>query len=383
MKKNLVIYPFNSRLHTIYNLTLDIFSKNYNLHYNFLKKDNFYKLKNNLFLKKIYYFIIPFIKKIKKRWARLQKETKINPENNLLFCFNELPPKEFDFILDLEIVTGMSGYEYDKLDKEYISERLTSNKCKAIICWNKSSYLSLTKTIDCSKFKNKIKIIPFSGEELNIKKVTKENINFLFVSSINNPDAFETKGGLIALEAYSILSKRHNNIKFFVRANIKEDIIKKYKDTPGLIFLKSYLSDKKMKELMLNSDILFEPIPGIELLLECMSFGIPAISFNFWCIEEMILNGKSGFLIDSSKIFGSKKNMEEYVKNTNENYKKLYKVEECNKYVEEFVNKCEILIKNRKLLNKMREEQQSFVKIGGKHNMQKRSNNLINLINSV
>jgi len=87
-----------------------------------------------------------------------------------LYCFNLLPPQGFDFILDLETVLGIVGYDYSKLDqkcKEYISDRLASEKCKAINCWNKAAYNDLIRVIDCSRFKKKINIIPFAGNLLN------------------------------------------------------------------------------------------------------------------------------------------------------------------------------------------------------------------------
>jgi len=380
MKKTLTLYPFNQKFPTVYESTIELFSKNYNLNYSPLKISYFYWLKDNHLIRNFYYLIMKIFRKYLKL-NNLKKKPKMDVEKNLLFCFNQLPPPEFDFILDLETVIGLANYDYSKLDREYISARLASKKCKAITCWNNFAYNDLIKIIDCSKFKNKINIIPFAGNSPRLRKTSKDGLNFLFVASINNPLAFMTKGGLIALEAYANLTKKYKNIKFFVRANINDELVKQYKDIPGLIFLRKYLTNDKMEELSLNSDILLEPLPGMDLMMKSMEFGLPLISFDYECAFETIINKKTGFLINSFEIFGDRDNLDKYYKNQNENYKLLSKKEECLKFVPKFVEKCETLIKNRKLLNKMVKQQHSLVEEGGKYSLYKRNEKLLKLIN--
>jgi len=373
-KKTLTIYPFNQKFPTVYESTIELFSKRYNLNYYPRKWSTFYQLKDNRFIRNSYYFVMRILRKF------LKNKPKISAEKNLLFCFNQLPPQEFEFIIDLENVTGLANYDYSKIDKEYISKRLGNKKCKAIMCWNQASYEGLTKTIDCSKFKNKINVIPFGGDDSKLQKKHKKSLNFLFVSSVNNPISFETKGGLIALETYAKLAKKYKNIKFFVRANISKKLVKEYKDVPGLVFLTKYLSENKMKELFSYSDILLVPIPGIDLFSKCMEFGIPAVSFDYGVAYEIIDDNKTGFLIDSSKIFKYRNNIEKLHNNENKYYQLLFKKEECLKFVPEFTKKSEILIKNKNLLNKMTKNQHSLVEDGGKYSLKKRNQKLIKLI---
>lgn len=381
LKKALVLYPSNQKFHTIYDPTIELFSKKYALVYSPPKRSKFYKIKNNKFLRESYYSLL----KVSDKFLKLKKKNKIskkNPKKCLLFCFNSLPQEEFDFILDLEIITGLGGYNYNKLDKEYISNRLSSDRCKAIICWNESSYVSLINTIDCSNFKNKIKIIPFARKRSNLKKTHKKTLNLLFVSSINNPHDFEGKGGLIVLEAYSTLAKKFKNINFFVRANVSREIMKKYRNVSGLIFIRQILSEKKMKELFLKSDILLEPIPGISLVLECMDFGIPIVSFNFWCISEMVENMKSGLIVNSSSILGNLKDTDNYFKNMGSNYKHLSDEKKYRPFVKEFAKKIEFLIKNKEVLKKMKKYQISLLEDGKKYSLAKRNKALLKVVDS-
>jgi len=375
MKRTLALYPFNQKFPTIYEPTIEFLSKRYKLNYSPSPWSKFYKLKDIKIVRNTYYFVMKILRKY-----LIKNKIKVNPKESLLYCFNQLPPEQFDFIIDLETVIGLSDYDYAKLNKKYISDRMASEKCKAILCWNKIAYDELVSTIDCSRFKKKINIVDFGGEDFKFKEIDKKTLNFLFVSSINNPNSFETKGGLIALEAYSQLAKKYKNIKFFVRANINKKFIEEYNKTPGLIFLTKYLPNTEMEKLFLHSDILLVPIPGIDLFIKSMRFGIPAISFDYGVADEMIINKKTGFLIDSSKIFTSKKNLEEHYKNQSKDYKSLSNKEFCLKFVPEFVEKSEILIKNKEILKKMKKNQHSLVGKNGKYSLENRKNKLIKLI---
>ena len=380
-KKSLILYPFNQKFPVVYDSTIDLFSKNYNLVYNPPKWAKFYWFKDNKLIRNTYYFIMRFLK-------RYLTKSPAKPESKdkgvLLYCFNQLPPPEFNFIIDLETVLGMVGYDYSSLDEKVrkeISDRLASEKCKSINCWNNYAYSDLINFIDCSRFRKKINIIPFAGREIKINKKPKKTLNFLFVASINNPVAFRTKGGFIALEAYAKLAKKYKGIKFFVRANVNKKLIKEYKNTPGLVLLTKYLSNEKMKELFENSDILLEPFPGMDLMVKSMEFGIPVVGFDYECAYETIFDKKTGLLIDSKPVFGNRKNLDKYYKNQNENYQKLFNKQKCSIFAPEFVRKCEILVKNKNLLDKMSKNQQALVGKNGKYSLEKRNRNLLKMIN--
>lgn len=377
-KRNLAIYPFNQKLPTIYDLTIDFFQKNYNLKYFTRRWSKFYKLKENIFVRKTYYSIIDFIRKHLD--SNFLIRAKVEPKEDFLFCFNRLPPERYDFIIEIETVVGFSDYDYSKLNKRYISERLKSEKCKGILCWNEAAKRELIETIDCSKFKDKIKIIPFGGENFKLEKNKKEKINFLFVSSINNPESFETKGGIIALETWKELIKKNKNIRFIIRANIKKRLKRKYENLKGIRFIDSYLSNEKMKELFQNSDILLVPIPGIDLFRKAMEFGIPSICLDYGVAYEIVRDGETGFLIDGSILFRDRKNVQALHDNEPKYYSKLSEKKECIKFVPGFVEKAKVLINNRKLIEKMSKNQHSLIETKGKYSLKKRNEELKKLI---
>jgi len=374
----LIFFPYEQKVNSIYNETFSFLKSNYNFIYAPSKISQLTKLKNNLLIRDSYYFLINVLRKL---GLKSKNKEIIFPKESLLFCFNQLPPEGYNFILDLEIVIGLSKYDYHKLNKEYLKSRLESKYCKSILCWNNSSYQSLVNLIDCSNFKNKIKIIPFGRKSSKFIKKENKNINLLFVSSVNNPKDFETKGGILALEVYSQLAKKFNNLKFYIRANVPKSIEKKYKNIPGIIFLKKYLSQKEMNSLLKNSDILLEPVPGISLMLECMDYKIVPVSFDYWCIKDMIFNKKSGFLIDSSSIFGKSYN-DLYFKNLKDNYDKLYDLEILKKFIQEYVLKLEKLIYDKKLKKKMGNYQKGLL-VSGPFQPERRNLKLKKIIDSI
>ena len=205
----------------------------------------------------------------------------------------------------------------------------------------------------------------------------------LFVSSSNNPLDFEYKGGIIALEIYKNLLKKNKNLEFIIRSNVPKWIKIKYGRLEGLKFIESFLSRKDLEELISSSSLLLEPVPGIQLLLECMKFSLPVISFDYWATPEMVIDKKSGIIIDSSKIFGNKDNIEEYIKNHNLNYLKLYKRKVSKDIINEYSKKTEELLKNKILINKMGRNAKRLTEKGNTYNFNTQLKKIKKIINSV
>ena len=196
-KKTILIYP-NGKFHSLYNPLLNKLSDNYNLIYNSNESKQKKKIMNVLY--SLNWLRVFYHKYIRKHIGLndLTKNKKPTETFDLVYASNSIPVFDCKFIIDLEMISALSGYNFSSLNIPEIRKRFKDSNCKSIICWNNTSYNTLIKTIDCSDFLNKIKIVPFA---IASKEVTKEvhpkNINFLFVSSTNNPQDFELKGGLI------------------------------------------------------------------------------------------------------------------------------------------------------------------------------------------
>ncbi|MEK6908488.1 MAG: hypothetical protein AABX23_00365 [Nanoarchaeota archaeon] len=387
-KKVILFYPPNEKKHSLYGETIAFLSKHHHLLYTPSKSYSSYslmRLSRNYFLRKIYLnFIRPHISFIELKnifFPNKNIQKSKNLKFDLIYSTNYIPSIPGSYILDLENVSALGGYDYYRLNKSKIGQSFESDDCKAIICWNEASKESLLATIKSEKFIKKIHVLPFAIKKERIKKKLQiGKIRLLFVSSINNPQDFEMKGGIIALEVYKELVDRFNNIEFVIRSKLSNRIKKKYSNLKNLVLIEEYLSDKEFSKLLSETDILLEPIPGIQLMIECLKFRIPAVVFDFWAAPEIIFDGKNGFIIDSRSIFGDKKNMKKYIQNMGHNFLKLYSPVKKSVF-NEYINKTSILISNKMLRDKMMRYANNLLNKGRPYNSQQRNKLLLNIIN--
>ena len=386
-KKKILLYPPYEKWHSVYNPTIKLLSKEYELIYSpkeAVSTGKFSKVLRSPLVKYLYYRLFrPYfsLREFKSRIKRPQK-TIINCD--LIFASNCIPPGQSPYILDLENITALGGYDYNRLDINNIRIALEDPRCKQIICWNEICKSSLINTINCSKLLNKITVIPFSIKSDKIPiKPTKETLNLLFVSSVNNVHDFELKGGIITLKVFEYLSKKYQNIHLTIRAHVPQWVKKKYGHFKRINLIEGFLPDEKMKELFLNSDILLEPVPGINLLLESMNYAISTISFNFWMIPEMVIDGYSGLLVDSKSFLGDPSNMKDYLINLNLRWMRLYSKKINPKIVEEFIDKAELLIKDKNLRKTMEKNAKGLISPQGKYYFDSRNKKILRIFNQI
>lgn len=380
----IAFYPFNEKKHSLYKPVIDLLGKNYRLIYNpkDIDKNNlFAKLARDRILKYIYHmFLAKFlslneIKSLFKKSENLSEKVKCD----LVWASNNIPDGKCDYILDLEIVSALSGYNYRLFNREKIKDELEKKRCKAIICWNQASKDSLINCVDCSNFLEKIKVIPFSIKSMRINKVKNDKIDFLFVSSINNPYDFEQKGGIIALQIYERIRLKYNNVCLNIRANVPKWIKDKYVKFKDINFIENKLSDDEMEKLFLKTDLLLVPVPGINLLLECMQYEIPVVCFDFWLLPEMVINGKNGYTLDSNYIFGDK-NQEYYYFDHSRKYLKLFDRQENIKIINHFVQKYFEIIDKPGQLNKMAKFSKKMIGKNGKYSLERINKELLRVV---
>ncbi len=376
MKKTIALYPFNQKRHSIYGPTIDLLSREYILIYTpqeTLAPGPLFRFLRKRYPRYIYLkFLRPFLPQKKPAEGAF-------PPCDLIFASNSIPSKG-DYVLDLEIVTALGGYDYEKLDKKRLEREFSEKRCRAIICWNQASKESLLQTLACASFRHKISVIPFSINSTPVSREKHATVNLLFVSSLNNPLDLELKGGIIALETYALLKKDYPSLTLTVRSQVSEKIKKKYGCLDGLTIIDRPLSAAELEKLFSQTDILLEPVPGFGLLLDCMNFKIPAIIFDFWALPEMVHEGKNGFVVDSSILFGNKKYMPEYVRTMNFRLLNLYESRIDQELLRTYVEKAKILIENEGLRKKMGDYAKSMLGLQGDYSLVKRDKKLLRVI---
>ncbi|HLC31403.1 MAG TPA: hypothetical protein VJK51_01940 [Candidatus Nanoarchaeia archaeon] len=385
-QKKVALYPQHTKWHSVYNPTIELLSKNYTLIYHpqsgVVKESFFSKISRNPTVRLLYLKLIRPVISFEELKLFFKPKMEFLEHSDVIFSSNTIPPGEDPFILDLENVTALGGYDYRRLNKEKIEKQLSDKRCKAIICWNEISKKSLIETINSDKFKHKLFVLPFSIKSSTIKKqYSKKKVNLLFVSSVNNIYDFELKGGIIALEAYKQLVEKYQNVSFYVRAKVPKKIKKIYGGLRGLHFIEEFLPEKQMRTLFLNSDILFEPVPGINLLLDCMNYGLPSVCFNFWMIPEMCLDRKNGLIVDARKMLGDPQYIEDYLCHLSLRWMKLYSHTIDKDILDEFILKTSQLIEDPALREKMGKQAKKMVSDNEIYSLRKRNEKIKQIFN--
>ncbi len=383
LKKTIISYPFNEQRHSIFSPIVELLSKKYNFIYDPKSSkvnSTLFKLAKNPFLKIAYYKHIRrflSIRDIKLLFDKEKNNTALPCD--LIFTCGVIPKFNNNYIIDVENVTALSGYDLRRLNKNKIEREFSQGRCKAILAYNDNSKESLISVLNCNKFRDKIKVISFGMKSDHIQKKKHNKINLLFVGSVNNPIDFELKGGIIALEVYAELTKIYRDISFTIRSYIPNWIKKKYGLLPGIKFIQDFVPKEEMKEIFLNSDIVLQPWPGMNLMLNCMNFALPVVAFDAFMMPEMIFEGKTGFLVDSSNIFGNRINVKQYFNNLHLSFLKMYSRKVDTKTIDEFIEKTSRLINDEPLRERMGRNAKMLLEANGRYNLKKNNAMVLSL----
>lgn len=136
------------------------------------------------------------------------------------------------------------------------------------------------------------------------------DINILFVGVW-----FERKGGRLLIEAYAELSKKYSNLKLTIIGPVPSNI-KLSKNIQQVDFVPR---EKLMREYFPKADVLvLVPLKAEGLgfvVLEAMSFGIPAIVSDIYALSEIVENGKTGFVVTPERADELKNSLEVLINN--------------------------------------------------------------------
>jgi glycosyltransferase involved in cell wall biosynthesis len=245
------------------------------------------------------------------RWytGDLFKKTSIDAD--LIFSAHNLVYSEKKpWIVMPEFVGDLCPIIYDVkhlwLYKSLIEKVLSSKWCKKImpyLCINK---MTLFKSLNCERFKDKIEVVNLAVPPKNFKKeYGKDKISLLFLGTAhksNIPKSFEERGGIELLEAFKILNKRYNNLQLLIRAAVPSYVHNKYLQVlaeKNVKIFEQVLSMEEWEHIMKNVDIFLFPgyIEPALTILDAMSYELPVVATNWRGNCEMVKNGETGFLI--------------------------------------------------------------------------------------
>ncbi|MFW5846818.1 MAG: glycosyltransferase family 4 protein [Nanoarchaeota archaeon] len=241
------------------------------------------------------------------------------------------------WVTDIEEANQFYVGNKNKLTIKIVKKILNRKNCKRIIAWTEWSKKNILK--DFPELKNKIEVVypampVYFNKKRNqeIKKQKKDKINLLFVSR-----RFYFKGGLQAVELMDRITKKHKNVNAIIISDTPKEILKKYGKNKKIKFSPLISQDKIFNEIYPKTDIIIYPAFTDTfgfVNLEALSFGIPLIGVKGHCNEEIIENGKTGYLVK----FPEKKVCKE----------NLYTLKTWGGELKEMQKATEKLIKNKK-----------------------------------
>ncbi|MBU2612619.1 MAG: glycosyltransferase family 4 protein [Nanoarchaeota archaeon] len=231
-------------------------------------------------------------------------------------------------------------------NKKRVRKLLFSNNCKKLIFWTKKMQEDFLR--EFSDLRGKCVVIYPSIPRQKIKKKN-SGVNLIYTGRY-----FYGKGGLHALEVMDRLTKKYRNVSGVIVSSVPGHIRKKYSENKK-IQIYDLMPQKKLFEIFSKSHIFIYPGYSDSFgfaIPEAMSFGVIPISADISNRNELIREGKTGFLIPISADHG-----------------KLIKLGEtlegpAKKIVSDFERKVEILIKDKKLRDKMSGECIREIEVG-------------------
>jgi glycosyltransferase involved in cell wall biosynthesis len=258
-----------------------------------------------------------------------------NKNYDLIHCAHCLSLNRRPWVVDTETYDRISAggdIANSKLGKWIIKKRFESFYCKKIICWSEDCKKTFLEAFPANKkILDKIEILPFALPIPKFKKIPHKNLRILFVARW-----FDAKGGRQTLEVFDRLSKKYHNIEFIFICPTPKEFKEKYSDNKSIKIMELVPQDRLFNEIYPSCDIFFYPGFGDSYgfaVPEALSYGLPIITSNTFTKKELVSNN-TGFLVDLPKSWKDYECMDENMLN-------------------DFVDKTEILIKNKGLRDKM------------------------------
>ena len=233
-----------------------------------------------------------------------------------------------------------------KIPREKLYKIISDKNCKKILPWTNSVREELVK--EFPNLKKKVEVVYPAIPEKKFKKKKRKEINLIFSGRY-----FYWKGGLHALQAMDMLTKKYQNVYGVINSQVPEEVKRKYSGNKKLKFI-SLMPQEKLFELYKNSDLFIYPGYSDSFgfgYLEAMSFGLPIITVDGYARKEIVEEGKTGFVIERPKNLDIKKIDEALVNKLIGNASKLI---ENKKLRENMSKECIKLIKGGKFSIKVR-----------------------------
>lgn len=281
-----------------------------------------------------------------------------NKDCDMIHCAHCLSLNKKPWVVDTEVydcVTAGGNITRSKLGRWIIKNRLESTHCKKIIAWSEDCKKTFEEAFpNNKKILDKLEILHFALPAPNFKKIKHKNLRILFVARW-----FEAKGGKQTLYVFNELSMKYPNIEFIFICPTPKKFKEKYKNNKKIKIMDLVPQERLFKEIYPSCDIFFYPGFGDSYGFatpEAFAYELPVVTSNTFAKKEIMGNGRYGFIIDKPLSFRGYDGMDK-------------------KMLNEFIVKTELLIKDKKLREKIGKAARKEV-VNGMFSMKKRNDKL-------
>ncbi|MDG6923364.1 MAG: glycosyltransferase family 4 protein [Nitrososphaerota archaeon] len=222
---------------------------------------------------------------------------------DLVYSWNHLVFEDHTpWVVDLEYVWALMGYNetYTRMFGSVIRQRLEASSCKAILCYTELAARQIADTFGEGRIASKIRVVRravppkvFTRDYSNNKPVV------LFLGTRNEPNAFDSKGGKEAVQAFIRARKMNPNMSMIVRSDIPPRLKPLYRQTDGVTVLSNRLTSKQLENLLRSVDMVLLPchVTPSMAFIEAMSYGLPVITTNEHANGEIIRDSEDGIVV--------------------------------------------------------------------------------------
>ena len=282
----------------------------------------------------------------------------VNQDCDLIHASQHIILNKKPWVVDCEHVSGfLSSVHHPKkrsfIYKYLLKKGLESKNCKKIMPWTNAAKKSIENLLRSDKINEKIEVVYPALSIPNFKKKKTEKTTLLFVGKI-----FYKKGGEETLKSFEILNRRYDNIELLMICDVPEQFKRKYSSFENIkIYEPKFSREVLYEKFYSKADIFVLPTRSDTfgmVFLEAMAFELPIVTVDGFARDEIIEDGKNGFIVEGYpyKIFD-----ENYQHSTKYGHFSLIEKhlteKDKNKVASNLVEKLSILIEDENLMKRM------------------------------
>jgi len=284
---------------------------------------------------------------------------KLPDDIDMTYAFNHPVFRKEPWVINVEWVHVLVGrnFRHFRRYKRLVERLLASSYCKRILTYSELGKKAMLLNLDCSKFDDKIEVIPLAVRHKEfVKRHNEDKVKILYVGTVYRTGAFEYKGGGEMLETFAQLSQKYDNLELVVRSDVPAYIKKKYQGLDNIKWIEQIISWELLEQEYKSADIFLYPTHDTpwRAILDAMSYELPVVTNDARYNAELVEDGVTGFVVaGTDKVpywMGNlipagatplRKKLVEAIRNVDPDV------------VERLVEKTSLLIENRELRRKM------------------------------